>query len=153
MFSTCKIHTLLTAGVVTKTICAPYCRGNVSLFGQNAGQQCVAKSLCALLYNKIKKHCSSWEIEIMNVGNQLYDSCLCWPGSRFYCYQNYQQWWQCLSNVFRSNTVKVILVTYKVMPEYEGYEYCMPLGRALETLFELRLNDSNSRMHQCWYYL
>ena len=39
----------------TKTIHAPYCQGNVVVFGENAGQQCVAMSLCALLYSKIRR--------------------------------------------------------------------------------------------------
>ena len=39
----------------TKTINAPYCQGNVTVFGENAGQQCVARSLCALIYSKITK--------------------------------------------------------------------------------------------------
>ena len=39
----------------TKTIHAPYCQGNVVVFGENAGQQCVAMSLCALIYNKIRR--------------------------------------------------------------------------------------------------
>ena len=34
---------------------APYCQGNVTVFGENAGQQCVAMSLCALIYSKITK--------------------------------------------------------------------------------------------------
>ena len=33
----------------TKTIHTPYCHGNVVVFGKNAGQQCVAVSLCALI--------------------------------------------------------------------------------------------------------
>ena len=33
----------------TKTIHAPYCQGNVVVFGENAGQQSVAMSLCALI--------------------------------------------------------------------------------------------------------
>ena len=37
----------------TKTIHAPYCQGNVSVFRENAGQKCVAMSLCALLCSKI----------------------------------------------------------------------------------------------------
>ena len=39
----------------TKTIHTPYCQGNVTVFGENAGQQCVAMSLCALIYSKITK--------------------------------------------------------------------------------------------------
>ena len=36
----------------TKTIHAPYCQGNVTGFKENAEQQCVAMSLCALIYGK-----------------------------------------------------------------------------------------------------
>ena len=39
----------------TKIIHAPYCQGNVTVFGENAGQQCVAMRLCALIYSKITK--------------------------------------------------------------------------------------------------
>ena len=38
----------------TKTINAP-CQRNVAVFGENAGQQCVAMSLCALIYSKIRR--------------------------------------------------------------------------------------------------
>ena len=31
----------------SKTIAAPYSQGNELVFGQNAGQQCVAMSLCS----------------------------------------------------------------------------------------------------------
>jgi hypothetical protein len=33
-----------------KTICAPYIQSNEAIFGENAGRQCVAMSLCALVY-------------------------------------------------------------------------------------------------------
>ena len=38
-----------------KTIHAPYCQGNVTVFGENPGQQFVAMSLCALIYSKMTK--------------------------------------------------------------------------------------------------
>ena len=38
----------------TKTIHALYCQGNVEIFWEKAGQQCVAMSLCALIYSKIR---------------------------------------------------------------------------------------------------
>ena len=38
----------------TKTINAPYCQGNVTVFGENVGQR-VAMSLCVLIYSKITK--------------------------------------------------------------------------------------------------
>ena len=57
----------------TETIYAPYCQGNVAVFGENAGQQCVAMSLCALIYSKIRRITQVNDtIQIMIVGNQLY---------------------------------------------------------------------------------
>ena len=59
----------------TKTIHVPYCQGNVVVFGGNAGQQCVAMSLCALIYSKIRMITSVDDmIQIMTVGNELYSS-------------------------------------------------------------------------------
>ena len=63
----------------TKTIHAPYCQGNVVVFGENAGQQCVAISLCALIYNRLYSKIRMITlvddmIQIMTVGNQLYSS-------------------------------------------------------------------------------
>ena len=59
-----------------KTINAPYCQGNVTGFGENGGQRCVAMSPCALIYSKITKMTSVDDMtQIMIVGIQLY-SCL-----------------------------------------------------------------------------
>ena len=38
----------------TQAIKAPYGQGDIMYFGENAGKQCVAMSLSALIYNKIK---------------------------------------------------------------------------------------------------
>ena len=54
-----------------KTIHAPYCQGNVVVFGENAGQQCVAMRLCALIYSTIRRIASVDDmIQIMIVGYQ-----------------------------------------------------------------------------------
>ena len=59
----------------TKTIHAAYCQGNVVVFGENAEQLCVAMSLCALIYSKIRRITSVDDmIQIMTLGNQLYSS-------------------------------------------------------------------------------
>ena len=59
----------------TKMIHAPYCQGNVVVFGENARQQCVALSWCALIYSKIRRITSvDGMIQIMTVRNQLYSS-------------------------------------------------------------------------------
>ena len=39
----------------TKTIHAPHCQGNVAVFGEQAGQQCVVMSLCVFIYSKVKR--------------------------------------------------------------------------------------------------
>ena len=63
----------------SKTIHAPYCQGNVVVFVKNAGQQCVAISLRALIYNRLYSKIRMITlvddmIQIMTVGNQLYSS-------------------------------------------------------------------------------
>ena len=61
----------------TKTINAPYCQGNVTGFGENGGQRCVAMSLCALIYSNITKITSVDDMtQIMIVGIQLYSELL-----------------------------------------------------------------------------
>ena len=59
----------------TKTIHAPYCQGNVAVFGENVGQQWIAMNLCALIYRKIRRIIFVDDmIQIMIVGNKLYSS-------------------------------------------------------------------------------
>ena len=59
----------------TKTIHSLYCQGNVTVFGENAGQQCVAMILCALIYSKITDISSVDDMtQIMIVGIQIYSS-------------------------------------------------------------------------------
>ena len=60
--------------MLQKKIHAPYCQGNVVVFGENAEQQCVAMSLCALIYSKIRITSVDDTIQIMTVGYQLYSS-------------------------------------------------------------------------------
>ena len=57
----------------TRTIQAPYSQGNVEVFGENAGTQCVAMSLTSLIYNYRRSISSSMDlVNIMNIGNELY---------------------------------------------------------------------------------
>ena len=59
----------------SKTITAPYSQANELVFGQNSGQQCVALSLCSLIYNNKQGINSANDlVSIMNIGNQLYSS-------------------------------------------------------------------------------
>ena len=59
----------------TKTVQAPYSQGDVHVFGQNAGRQCVVMSLCALIHHNTKRISNSGDLkQIMHIGNQLYSS-------------------------------------------------------------------------------
>ena len=54
----------------SKTIKTLYSQGDVVVFGQNAGQQCVAMSLRALIYHNMKGISNSVELkQIMHIGN------------------------------------------------------------------------------------
>ena len=57
----------------SRTIHAPYSQGNSLVFGSNAGKQCVAMSLIAILFDFMYSIRSSSDLkEIMNVSNELY---------------------------------------------------------------------------------
>jgi len=57
-----------------RTVSADYSLGNEALFGENAGKQCVAMSLSAIIYNQIE-HISKWtSSNILTIGNNLYIS-------------------------------------------------------------------------------
>ena len=57
------------------TVHADFHQGNELMFGSSAGKQCVAMSLCSIVYNEIKS-VNIWEPSIMNqilyYGNNLY---------------------------------------------------------------------------------
>ena len=57
----------------SKTITALHSQANELVFGQNSGQQCIAKSLCSLIYkNKQGINSANDLVSIMNNRNQLY---------------------------------------------------------------------------------
>ena len=60
-----------------RTVSADYSQGNEALFGENAGKQCVAMSLTAIIYHHIE-HISVWTSSTLNniltIGNNLYIS-------------------------------------------------------------------------------
>ena len=95
----------------TKTINVPYCQGNVTEFGENGGQRCVAKSLCALIYSKITKITSVDDMtQIMIDGIQLY-SCLSLLARQSMSMLTELPGMVTVSNFSTWNTVTVILVT------------------------------------------
>ena len=105
----------------TKTIHAAYCQGNVVVFGENAEQQCVAMSLCALIYSKIRRITSVNDmIQIMTVGSQLYSSLPLLVRQSMLMLTEWPEMFTVLSNFSSLNTVKVIIVTWMVMSELRG---------------------------------
>ena len=62
----------------SKTISAPYSQGNQIIFGETAGQQCLAMCLCTLIYYKRPNICTPQDpVHIMNIGNELYSNLSC----------------------------------------------------------------------------
>ena len=61
----------------TRTVCADYNQGNEALFGENAGKQCVAMSLTAIIYHHIED-INLWSSSTLNnilvTGNNLYST-------------------------------------------------------------------------------
>ncbi|CAB3992941.1 ATP-dependent DNA helicase PIF1 [Paramuricea clavata] len=59
----------------TKTICADFSQGNTKKFQQNAGKQCLAMSLTAIIYSHIT-NANAWDSTVLNsilcAGNNLY---------------------------------------------------------------------------------
>ena len=105
----------------TKTIHAAYCQGNVVVFGENAEQQCVAMSLCALIYSKIRRITSVNDmIQIVTVGSQLYSSLPLLARQSMLMITELPEMFTVLSDFSSLNTVKVILVTCMVMSELRG---------------------------------
>ena len=60
-----------------RTVSADYSQGNEALFGENAGKQCVAMSLTAIIYHQIEQ-VSNWTSSTLNniltIGNNPYIS-------------------------------------------------------------------------------
>ena len=70
-----------------RTICADYSQGNEPLFGGNAGKQCVAMSLTAIIYHHIEDinlWTSSTLNNILTIGNNLYISIRCFVKTNDY---------------------------------------------------------------------
>ena len=53
----------------------PYSQGDVVVFRQNAGQECVVMSLCGLIYHNMEGIGNPYDSkQIMHIGSQLYSS-------------------------------------------------------------------------------
>ena len=126
-----------------KTIAAPYSQANQQVFGQNAGQQCIAMSLCSLIYSSYKQEInSSYDlVAIMSLGNQLYSS-LSRLASQTYLLQTELP---TMLSVFEANYQLQYSESYTgtVHQEttIEGYQYCTSLQTAFASLISQDYNN------------
>ena len=119
-----------------QTIKAPYSQGDVMYFGENAGKQCVARSLSALIYNKIKGiHSCNDLVQIMEMGNQLYSTLSQCTGQVYLMQTDLPS----MIAMFEKNYQLNYSESYTGNLHHcdsiiEGYQYSMSIDRAFESL-------------------
>ena len=119
----------------TKTIQAPYSQGNVELFGQNAGTQCVAMSLTSLIYNYRNNIISSVDlINIMNIGNELYSGLSRLSRQTFLLLTELPAVLNVFNTDYQLQYSSSYSGTINGRPIIHGLSFCMPLIDALLTL-------------------
>ena len=122
----------------TKTIHAPYCQGNVAVFGENVRQQCVAMSLCALIYSKIRRITSVDDmIQIMTAGNQLYSNLSFLARQSMLMLTELPEMVTVFKRFFQLEYSESYTCNMHGDARIEGYHYCMPL----ETFLALKYNS------------
>ena len=123
--------------MLQKKIHAPYCQGNVVVFGENAGQQCVAMSLCALIYSKIRITLDDDMIQIMTVGYQLWSSLSLLTRQSMLMLTELPEMVTVFERFFQLKCSESCTSNLHGDARIEGYHYCMPL----ETLSALNYNS------------
>ena len=124
----------------SKTITAPYSQANELVFGQNSGQQCVAMSLCSLIYsNKQGIQSADDLVSIMNIGNQLYSSLSQLTRQSFLM----QTELPTLLNVtdYELQYSESYTGTIHQEATTEGYQYCTSLDKAFQSLKSENFNN------------
>ena len=119
----------------SKTITAPYSQGDVAIFGQNAGQQCVAMSLCSLIYNTNNGINSSNDlVNIMDIGNQLYSRLSQSARQSFLLQTELPTMLNVFDNDYELQYSESFTGNVQEQTTIEGYDYCTSLQRALQSL-------------------
>ena len=113
---------------------------SVVVFGENAGQQRVATSLCALIYSKskIRRITSVHDmIQIMIVGYQLYSSLSLLARQSMLMLTELPEMVTVFERFFQLENSESYTCNMHGDARIEGYHYCMPL----ETLLALNYNS------------
>ena len=118
-----------------KTIKAPYSQGDVVVFGQNAGQQCVAMSLCALIYHNMKEIGNPNELkQIVHIGSKLYSSLSQLSRQSFLLLADLPSMLTVLGEDYQLEYSESYTGNVHDEPTIEEYQYGMGLKRAFESL-------------------
>ena len=113
---------------------------NELVFGQNSGQQCVALSLCSLIYNNKQGINSANDlVSIMNIGNQLYSSLSQLTRQSFLM----QTELPTLLNVtdYELQYSESYTGTIHQEATIEGCQYCTSLDRAFQSFISENFNN------------
>ena len=118
-----------------KTIKAPYSQGDVIAFGQNAAQQYVPMSLCVLIYHNMKGIGNPDELkQIMHIGSKLYSSLSQLSRQSFLLLADLPSMPIVLGEDYQLEYSESDTGNVHGEPTIEGYQYCMGLKRAFESL-------------------
>ena len=117
-----------------KTISAPYCQGNVAIFGRNAGQQCIAMSKI------LRVNSSDHLVQIMNFGNELYSSLSMLARQSLLMFTELPEIVTVFERTFRLEYSESYSGNIDCDVVIERHEYCMPLGKAFNTLMPVNYN-------------
>ena len=105
-------------------------------FGENAGKQCVAMSLSALIYNKIKGiHSCNDLVQIMEMGNQLYSTLSQFTGQVYLMQTELPSMIAMFEKNYQLNYSESYTGNLHHFDSIiEGYQYSMSIDRAFESL-------------------
>ena len=119
----------------SETLTAPYSQANKLVFGQNSGQQCVAMSLCSLIYNNKQGINSANDlVSIMNIGNQLYSSLSQLTRQSFLMQTELPTLLYVFETDYELQYSESYTGTIHQEATIEGYQYCTSLDRAFQSL-------------------
>ena len=108
------------------------------IFGENAGQQCVTMSLCALIYSKIRRVTSVDDmIQIVTVGSQIYSSLSLLARQSMLMLTELPEILSVFELFFQLEYSESYTWNMHGDARIEGYHYCMPL----KTLLALNYNS------------
>ena len=126
----------------SKTITALHSQANELVFGQNSGQQCIAKSLCSLIYkNKQGINSANDLVSIMNNRNQLYSILSQLTKQSFIMQTELPTLLNVLETDYELQYSQSYTGTIHQEATIEGYQYCTSLDRAFQSLISENLNN------------